>query len=129
MPLFYFTLKAGQKTIPDPEGQELADMSAARLHALVVARQLMRHREKESRSWRIQVCDDYLQPLFEVFFAEIDESFEGTPQHLQAAIEDVARMVAALDDCMVAMRVTLSDARAILVRADHILASMPRVRL
>ena len=76
MLLFYFVLKAGRQTIPDPEGQELIDEAAARLHALAVAQQLMRHRETDTRGWRIQVCDDYLVPLFEVFFAEVDQSLD-----------------------------------------------------
>jgi hypothetical protein len=129
MPLFYFALKTGRTTIPDPEGQELADEAAARLHARVVAQQLIRHREKDSRGWRIQICDDYLRPVSEVFFAEIDESFAAAPSQLQASIEDVTRMVAALDDSIVAMQATLTDARATLVKADLLLASMPRVRL
>jgi len=74
VPLFYFALKAGLQTIPDAEGQELVDEAAAQLHAIAVAGELMRHRESVSHSWRIQVCDDYLEPLFEVFFGEIDET-------------------------------------------------------
>jgi hypothetical protein len=129
MPLFYFVLKTGRESIPDPEGQELADETAARLHGVAIARQLMQHREADSRTWRIQVCDDYLHPLFEVFFAEVDETFDAVPLRLQASIEDVVRTATALDDSIIAMRATLKDTREILVKADRILASMPRVRL
>jgi hypothetical protein len=129
MPLFYFVLKTSRESIPDPEGQELADEAAARLHAVAVARQLMQHREAGSRTWRIQVCDDYLHPRFEVFFAEVDQTFEAAPLQLQASIEDVVRTAAALDDSIAIMRATLSETRETLVRADRILASMPRARL
>jgi hypothetical protein len=64
--LFYFVLKTPRQTIPDTEGQELVDEGAARLHAVAVAQQLMRNREVDARAWRVQVCDDYLRPLFEV---------------------------------------------------------------
>ena len=86
MQLFYFILKTGKQTIPDSDGQELLDEVAARRHAMAVARQLMQQRETATRGWRIEVCDDYLNPLFEVFFAEIDEALELFPPHVQVSI-------------------------------------------
>lgn len=77
MQLYYFVLKAGRQTIPDCEGQEFADDDAARLHAEAVAQQLMRNREVNTRGWRIQVCDDYLRPKFDVFFVEADETLKS----------------------------------------------------
>lgn len=74
MRLFYFILKRGGDSIADREGQEFPDEIAARRHAIAVARELMLHRETETRTWRIQVCDDYLLPLFEEPFAQIDET-------------------------------------------------------
>jgi hypothetical protein len=62
MPLFYFTLKNGNYTIPDREGEKLADLNAARAHATGVARELMRNRGVKARTWRLEVCDEYLQP-------------------------------------------------------------------
>lgn len=74
MPLFYLLLKVGYETFPDIEGQELADEVAAHDHAVAVAQELMRNRVNETRLWRIQACDDYLRPCFEVLFAEVDPS-------------------------------------------------------
>jgi hypothetical protein len=125
MQLFYFSLKADRQTVPDCNGVELADEAAARLHAAEVARQLMRHREVNTRGWRIQVCNDYLQPLFELFFAEVDETLRKFPAHVTANIEHVVRTAAAFDDAMVTMQDTLKDVRATLARADHILGLRP----
>jgi hypothetical protein len=122
--LFYFALKTGKQIIPDPEGQELADEHAARLHAAAVAQQIMRHREHDTRGWRVQVCDDYLKPLFEVFFAEVDETIGSLPIDLQASIENVVRTAAALNDAVAAMQSTLSEVRQTLGRADQILATI-----
>jgi hypothetical protein len=126
--LFYFVLKTPRQTIPDPDGQEMADTTAARLHAVAVAQQLMQHREADTRGWRIQVCDDYLHPLFEVLFAEVDESFAGFPIHVQASIEDVVRTAASLNDAIYNMQTTLSDVRQTLGRADRILAAISGYR-
>ncbi|MBX9826472.1 MAG: hypothetical protein K2Y27_15965 [Xanthobacteraceae bacterium] len=124
MPLFYFVLRAGRQTIADRDGQELADEAAARRYATDVARQLMRNREGDTRGWRVQVCDDYLRPLFEVFFAEVDESLKGYPPGYQRAIGQVARTAAGLNDAVTAMRVTLTDVQTTLQRAGRLLASL-----
>lgn len=128
MQLYYFVLKTGRQSIPDPEGQQLPDDKAARQHAIAVAQQLMQHREANTRGWRIQVCDDYLKPLFEIFFAEVDETLNGMPPHLLASIEDVTRMAAALNDAIAAAQATLKDIRQTLTRADQILATIPGAR-
>src|SRR4051794_5253271 len=73
--LFYFILKAGHRSIPDNDGVELPNETAAGRHALLVARELMRNRERRTFRWQIQVCDDYMLPLFSVLFFEADESF------------------------------------------------------
>jgi len=83
MQLYYFILKAGLQIVPDTDGQEMADEVAARQHAITVARQLMQHREADTRSWRIQVCDDYLRPLFDVQFVEADEAIDQRPSAVQ----------------------------------------------
>jgi len=122
-------LKTPRQTIPDPDGQELTDLQAARQHAIAVAQQLMRHREADTRGWRIEVCDDYLNPLFEVFFAEVDQTFQQCLPHLQASIENVLRTAAALNDAIVDMKTTLASVRLTLGQADRILASIPGHRV
>jgi len=126
--LFYFTLKARGRSIPDMEGQELADATAARRHALTVAQQLMRGRENETHHWRIQVCDDYLKPLFDVFFAEADETLKGHAQ-IKQSVERAARTAAAFSDAVESMQATLNEIRETLARADQVLAAMPSARL
>ncbi|AMN42289.1 DUF6894 family protein [Rhodoplanes sp. Z2-YC6860] len=129
MQLYYFILKTGKQTVPDSEGQELLDEPAARQHAVAVARQLMQNREAGTRNWRIQVCDDYLKPLFEVFFAEIDETLDRFPPHVSASVEYVARAAAKLNDAIGAMQATLRDVRQTLLQADQILSAIPGARV
>lgn len=124
MQLYYFVLKTGRETIADHEGNELTDDDAARLHAATVAQQLMRHREARTRGWRIQVCDDYLQPKFEVFFAEVDATLKKFPPHLTAPLEQVIRTMAAFNDAILTMQDTLADVRKTLAFATRILTSI-----
>lgn len=93
MALYYFTLKTGRQLIPDCEGQEFENESHARLHAITVARELMRHRELDTHGWRIEVCDDYLLPLFDLLFAEADEPLARPPPALKASITQAARRI------------------------------------
>jgi hypothetical protein len=123
--LFYFVLKTTGQTVPDPEGQELPDRAAAWQHAVAVARQLMHNRESDTRGWRIEVCDDYLTPLFDVLFAEVDVSLSHIPVHVQASIENVVRTATALNDAIARMKSTLLVVRQTLSDADRILASIP----
>jgi hypothetical protein len=126
VPLFYFVLKVRQQSLADEQGQELPDVGAARSHAVAVAKELMRNREPGTHHWRIEVCDDYAMPLFEVLFATVNESVAQYPRDMRTSIKRVARTVAALNDAVVDTRRTLSDARETLARAQKILDALPR---
>lgn len=129
MRLFYFILDTGRWCVADPEGQELANEIAARHHAMAVAREMMRHREDETRLWQIRVCDDYLNPLFDVFFAQVDEPMAGYPRDLRISIKRVARTVAAFKHAFFDTQVTLKQQlRETLAHADRILNAFNRGR-
>jgi len=122
MPLFYFILKNGHHTIPDREGEELTDLSAARAHATGVARELMRNRSVKTRTWRLEVCDEYLQPSFEVLFASIDDTMSHLPPAIRQSIEITCQSTASLNDTICSVRNSLLEVRETLNRADDIVA-------
>ena len=111
MALFYFILKVGRKTFPDPIGEEFEDIANARAHAHTVARELMRNRETRTGHWRIQVCDDYLQPRYECLFAEVDQRLQAFGDTMRGSVIRVARTTAALNDAMQDIDDTMSDLR------------------
>ena len=121
MATFYFILKFGRQSVPDREGVELPDEAAARAHAVAVGRELMRNREVDTRLWRLQVCDDYLLPKFEVLFPEIDQAISRLPLDLRGSIEAVCRTAGALNDAIVNVHSTLVEVRSTLARADRFL--------
>jgi hypothetical protein len=122
MPLFYFTLKDGFNSIPDCEGEEFADEASARVHATAVARELMRNRTVQARTWRLQVSDDYLQPCFELLFASIDDSLAHLAVESRKSIETACRNTASLKDTIIDIQLSLLQVRGSLNRFNDIVA-------
>jgi hypothetical protein len=125
MPLFYFILKTGRHSYPDNEGQEFADEVAAQAHARAVATELMRNRETRTAHWRIQVCDDYLQPRYEYLFADIDTTLERFDGNLRSSVTRVARSRAAMGDALRGIDAGMTDLKQSLDRMDSIISSRP----
>lgn len=118
MARYYFNLKNGRSTIPDPDGTDLADDAAAREHAVVVAREAMRNNEARTRNWRIQVCGGDRKPRFEVLFAAVDDSLDHLPNHIRRSVEDVSRNFASLTDTIQDIRMTMLQVRTTLARSE-----------
>jgi hypothetical protein len=123
MPLYYFALKCGSDVIADREGIELPDHGAAHAEAVAIARELMFCRELPTRKWRLQVCDDDLNPCSEVLFAEADETLGHLAPHYRETVEALARHSASLDDAFGEVRASLVEVRETLARADKIIAT------
>ena len=111
MALFYFILKVGRQTYPDLKGEEFNNIADARAHAHAVARELMRNREVRTGHWRVQVCDDYLEPRYECLFADIDTRLVAYGEDLRGSIVRVARTTAALNDAIGNVDRTMADLR------------------
>jgi len=111
MALFYFIVKVGRKAFPDPVGEEFENIADACAHAHRVAHELMRNRENRTRHWRVQVCDDYLQPCYECLFADLDQRLEAFGDVVRGSVIRVARTTAALNDAMQDIDDTMSDLR------------------
>lgn len=126
MPLYYFILKSGPDIIPDREGAELPDLATARAHAISVARDLMHNRELQARNWRLEVCDDYLVPCFEIFFADVDETIAQLEPQYQDSIKAGARISVSLSEAFYQVRNSFADVRETLARADTVIASMSK---
>jgi hypothetical protein len=106
MPRYFFNLNDGQKIIPDLEGTELPDDDSARAHAVQVARELARNRERETRSWRLAVGDAEGTLRFELLFGSMDEVISRLPPVIRFMFEDADDSTASLK-AMEQVRVTL----------------------
>jgi hypothetical protein len=127
MPLYYFILRAGRHSYPDSDGQDFADDAAATTYAQAVARELMRNRETKTAHWRIQICDDYLQPRFQVFFADVDNTLERFDDEFRGSVKQVARTTAALTDSLREIDAAMASLRQTIGQIDSIISSRPHV--
>lgn len=118
MPIYFFNLKDGRTTIPDPEGTQLASEPAARAHAVVVAREAMRNNEPRTRNWRIQVCGADRNPLFEVLFASVDETMAHLPNDIRQSVENVSKNFGSLSDTIQDVRRSMLEIRATIARSE-----------
>lgn len=72
MPLYHFTFTNGRHVITDLEGVDLANLAAAREHALSDARRLMdRHIACAIDQWRVDITNEDGQPMMTVPFFEV----------------------------------------------------------
>jgi hypothetical protein len=126
MSLYYLILKAAGEAVPDREGLEFPDVEAADAHARIVARELMRNREIKTRSWRIAVCDQDLQPCSEVLFATVDDSIAHLQPPFKKAVEGLSRSTATLFDAIERVQTSLCDAKETIARADQMMAQLQR---
>jgi hypothetical protein len=119
MPLYYFILKSKLDRVADEEGVELPDVEAARDHAIGVARELMRNADIVQRFARIEVCDDYLMPLFDFVFAEVDPRIDHLEPRYREVLERVSRGTASLHDAMMQARASLAQVRETFAQVER----------
>jgi hypothetical protein len=85
MPKFYFNLTDGKRLVIDEEGDELADTSAARIHALELAelaRDLIDTDSSINRDWfefAFQIVDETGREVALVDFSEVVEATGARP--------------------------------------------------
>ena len=118
MPRYYFNLRNSEGTLLDPEGTELPDQDAARVHAHQVMQELMRNASPRTRMWRLTVSDHNLIPCFECLFASHDEAIAHLTPELRSSVETAYRKQAALTDAIINVRTSILEIRSTLARSD-----------
>jgi hypothetical protein len=118
MPRYFFHLTTARITIRDPDGTQLPNELAAREHARSVARELMQHRQAQTRSWRLTACDDEGNSCFDLLFVTVDESLDLFGPELRKSCEDLYAHSASLSDAVRELRRTLLQVKGTLARAD-----------
>ena len=122
MPFYHFLLKPTWNTpLIDRDGEEFPDDAAACEHAVEVAREIMRNREPECRSYRLEVRNENLEVRAEVLFASIDGTLDHLPVDLREPIITTAHATASLMETIGQTRATLDKVRETLVAAEAVL--------
>ena len=97
---FYFNVRQCCSFCQDAEGTELDDEVSARIHASLVAGDLLRNNEARARSWQLEVCGPDHELCFQVVLVEYDESLQALAPEARAAIHLAAHRIAALSSEM-----------------------------
>jgi len=121
MALYYFVLKGHWDSYPDTEGAEFENESAARKQACAVALELMRNRELDTRFWRIEIRDEYLEYCSEVLFSTIDPTIGHLRPDIRESIDHVVHERAQLADAILAVRDTIGEVRNTMAIAGRLL--------
>jgi len=121
MPTYWFNLKTRDGTIIDPEGTDLPNDASAYEYAEAVARELMAHREPQTRFWRLEVRDSGRLPKRDLLFVSIDETLSHLTPELRSSVEGLCASSASLVEGIGAIKLTLLDVKATIARAEGVL--------
>jgi Domain of unknown function (DUF6894) len=118
MPTYFFNVKTDQGTITDTDGTDLPDQASARSYAEIVARELMAHREPQTRSWRLDVRDSDGLPCFDLLFATLDGSLGHLTPELRSAVESLCASSGSIAEAIRETKLTLLEVKATIARAE-----------
>lgn len=117
MPVYTFVLRDGSSRIEDETGTNLPDRERALQYAREVVRELMNCRERQTRTWRLEVYDDEGTRVFEIPFASVDPTLAHLTPDVRAAVEALCDRVFSLREAMSEAAMTARESRALVARS------------
>jgi Domain of unknown function (DUF6894) len=117
MPTYKFKLSDDSDGIEDDVGVSLPDAEIAHRYACDVARELMDHRERRTRHWRLDVYEDDGEKVFDIPFASLDHTLDHLEPVLRAAMEQCAQHIRSLKDALYDASLTRREARSLVARS------------
>jgi len=116
MPVYTFKLRDGSGDLEDATGVELRHQDSAVRYAHDVVYELMKSRELETRSWRLEVYQGG-GLVCEIPFASVDPSLDHLSPKLRTMVEGLSERKRLLGDVMHAVKATVQESRALVARA------------
>src|SRR5262249_54601372 len=116
MPLYTFALEDGERPVEDETALWFADRDRALDHAHNVVDELMKGRELQTRSWRLDVYEDGTR-VEEVPFARLDPTLDHLHPALRTAVEHSCDTMRSFREAMSAARTTVRESRALVARS------------
>jgi hypothetical protein len=117
MPNYTFELRDGSGGIDDESGVALTDGVDALRYAQTVVRELMRSREAQTRTWRLDVYDEAGACVIELPFASIDPTLDHLRPELRAMVEKFCDRRRSVDEMIHTARGTVRESQALVARA------------
>jgi len=116
MPIYCFKLRDGRGGVEDEDGVSLRDNRRAIRYAHGVVHELMKGRELETRSWRLDVYERGVR-ICEIPFASIDPTLDHLTPPQRTMVEKTSERVRSLSDALHAVEATVQETRALVARS------------
>lgn len=117
MPNYTFEIKDGCGGIEDGAAVTLADGTQVLQYAQEVAHELMRSREPQTRSWRLDVYDEDGDRVIELPFASVDPTLDHLRPEVRAMVEKYSDRRRSVEEMIFAARNTVRESRALVARS------------
>lgn len=117
MPTYTFELHDRAGGSRDEAGVLLRDRDRAFHYACDVVRELMRGRELETRSWRLDVHESGQGQVFGLAFADHDPTLDHLTPHLRTMVERICAKRGAFADALHMAKATVRESRALVARS------------
>jgi hypothetical protein len=118
MAIYTFRVRDGRGDVEDTAGVELPDRDNALRYARDVVHELMRSRELETRSWRLEIYESGADgPICEIPFASVDPSLDHLTPKLRTMVESVSERQRLLGDVIHTAEATIQESRALVARS------------
>jgi hypothetical protein len=98
-------------------GVNLPNDEIAYFHARDVVGELMDHREEVTRYWRLDVYRDNGEKIFDILFAELDQTLDHLRPGTRALVEVNAQRIRAFRDAHYEASITRREAQALVARS------------
>ncbi|HLH97239.1 MAG TPA: hypothetical protein VKW08_19180 [Xanthobacteraceae bacterium] len=117
MPIYKFKLSDDDCGVEDNFGVNLPNAEVAYSYACDVARELMDHREQETRHWRLEVYQDNGERVCDILFAKRDQTLDRLSPGLRVLVEECAERVRSFRDVYQALSLTRREAQSLVARS------------
>src|SRR5262249_9873782 len=123
MATYTFKVLDGCGDVEDETGVSFRHRDRAIRYARNVVHELMRNREIQTRSWRLNVYENGEGPICTIPFASIDPTLDHVVPTLRTMVEAMSERKRLLSDVLHAVKVTVQESRALGCRLaeSHIL--------
>jgi hypothetical protein len=117
MPTYTFKLRDDDNGVEDDFGVSMPNAEIAHGYARDVVRELMGHRERSTRHWRLDVYQDNGEKVFEIPFASVDQTLDHLRPDYRAAVEQCAQRIRSLKDVYYDATVTQRESQSLVARS------------
>lgn len=117
MPHYTFELLDGSSLLCDDAGVILPDRENALAYGEEVARELMHGREFQTRFWRLRICENGSEDVFEMTFSSIDPTLDHLTPELRDTLQCLHDSYRSCKEAIHAARITLRESRALIAQA------------